>query len=60
LRRPPRIPLEGVRTAREVMFARCAKAIRELGMPQTPIRAALEKAVRWFEERLARSRPAGS
>ena len=60
LRRPPRIPLEGVRTAREVMFARCAKAVRELGMPQTPVRTALEKAVRWFEDRLARSRSAGS
>ena len=51
LRRPPRIPLEGVRTAREVMFANCSRARRELGLRQTPIREALAKAVRWFEER---------
>lgn len=51
LRRAPRIPLEGVRTAREVMFANCSRARRELGLRQTPIREALAKAVRWFEER---------
>jgi dihydroflavonol-4-reductase len=54
LGRPPRIPLEGVRTAREVMFARCSRAVRELGLRQTPIRTALAKAVRWFEERAGR------
>jgi len=26
----------------------CSKAIRELGLPQTPVEVALEKAVRWF------------
>ena len=51
LGRAPRIPLEGVRTAREVMFASCLRAVRELGLRQTPIRQALTKAVRWFEER---------
>jgi dihydroflavonol-4-reductase len=51
LGRTPRIPLEGVRTAREVMFANCSRARRELGLRQTPIREALAKAVRWFEER---------
>ena len=51
LRRPPRIPLEGVRTAREIMFASSARAVRELGLRQTPIRDALAKAVQWFEER---------
>jgi dihydroflavonol-4-reductase len=50
LGRPPRIPLEGVRTAREVMFANCQRAVRELGLPHTPVRDALAKAVRWFEE----------
>jgi len=54
LGRSPRIPLEGVRTAREVMFADCRRAVRELGLRQTPIRDALAKAVRWFEERGAR------
>jgi dihydroflavonol-4-reductase len=51
LGRPPRIPLEGVRTAREIMFASCSRARRELGLRQTPVREALAKAVRWFEER---------
>jgi dihydroflavonol-4-reductase len=51
LGRAPRIPLEGVRTAREVMFANCSRARRELGLRQTPVREALAKAVRWFEER---------
>jgi len=26
-----------------------SKAVRELGMPQTPIRNDVEKAVKWFE-----------
>jgi dihydroflavonol-4-reductase len=45
-----RIPLEGVRTAREVRFASSARAIRELGLPQTPLRTTVEKAVRWFQQ----------
>ena len=55
LGRAPRIPLEGVRTAREIMFANCRRAVRELGLRQTPIREALAKAVRWFEERARRA-----
>jgi dihydroflavonol-4-reductase len=45
---PPRIPLEGVRMAKYKMHYDCSKAIRELGIPQTPADVALEKAVRWF------------
>src|SRR5258705_6716345 len=44
-----RVPLEGVRTAREIRFASSARAVRELGLPQTPVRAPLENAVRWFQ-----------
>jgi dihydroflavonol-4-reductase len=43
-----RVPLEGVRTAREIRFASTARSVRELGLPQPPIRTALEKAVAWF------------
>jgi dihydroflavonol-4-reductase len=50
-RRPPRVPLEGVRMARKRMFFDGSKAIRELGMPQTPITQALEEAVTWFVAR---------
>jgi len=48
--RPPRIPLEGVKMAKYVMHYDCSKAIRELGLPQTPVPVALEKAVRWFKD----------
>jgi dihydroflavonol-4-reductase len=44
----PRIPLEGVKMAKYRMHYDCSKAIRELGIPQTPPETALEKAVRWF------------
>ena len=46
--RPPRIPLEGVKMAKYRMHYDCSKALRELGIPQTPPEAALEKAVHWF------------
>ncbi len=48
--RPPRIPLEGVKMAKYRMHYDCGKAIRELGIPQTPPETALEKAVRWFRD----------
>ncbi len=47
---PPRIPLEGVKMAKHKMHYDCSKAIRELGIPQTPPEVALEKAVRWFRD----------
>ena len=47
---PPRIPLEGVRMAKYLMHYDCSKAIRELGLPQTPVEVALEKAVKWFQD----------
>jgi len=46
--RPPRIPLEGVKMAKYKMHYDCGKAVRELGLPQTPPEVALEKAVQWF------------
>jgi dihydroflavonol-4-reductase len=48
--RSPRIPLEGVKMAKYKMHYDCSKAIRELGLPQTPPEVAMEKAVRWFRE----------
>ncbi len=47
---PPRIPLDGVKMAKYKMHYDCSKAIRELGLPQTPVEVALEKAVRWFRD----------
>jgi len=48
--RPPKAPLAGVRMARYKMFFNPAKAIRELGLPQTPPRQALADAVAWFRQ----------
>ena len=48
--RPPKAPLAGVRMARYKMWFNPAKAIRELGLPQTPPREAFESAIQWFRE----------
>jgi dihydroflavonol-4-reductase len=49
-RKPPKAPLAGVRMAKYKMFFNPAKAIRELGLPQTSPRQALLDAVAWFRE----------
>jgi len=49
-RKPPKAPLAGVRMAKYKMFFSPAKAIRELGLPQTPPRQALADAVEWFRQ----------
>jgi dihydroflavonol-4-reductase len=48
--RPPAVPLTAVRMARKRMYFSPAKAVRELGLPQTDPRQALHDAVRWFAE----------
>lgn len=50
LGRKPSIPLEGLRISRKPMYVSCEKAIRELGLPQSPVEGALEKAVKWFRD----------
>ena len=45
---PPKVPLAGVRMAKYKMYFTPAKAIRELGLPQTPPKQALADAVEWF------------
>ena len=49
-RQPPKAPLAGVRMAKHKMFYSPAKAIRELGLPQTPPRKALADAAEWFRQ----------
>lgn len=46
--RTPRVSLESERLARYKMFFDPAKAVRELGMSQTPIEEPLARAVEWF------------
>ena len=48
--KPPKAPVGGVRMAKYKMFFNPAKAIRELGLPQTPPRQALVDAVEWFRQ----------
>jgi dihydroflavonol-4-reductase len=48
--RSPKAPLAGVRMAKYKMFFNPAKAICELGLPQTPPEEALVDAVKWFRE----------
>ncbi len=45
---PPKAPLAGVRMAKHKMWFSPGKAIRELGLPQTPPKQALMDAVEWF------------
>jgi dihydroflavonol-4-reductase len=46
--KPPKAPLAGVRMAKYKMFFNPARAIRELGLPQTSPKQALADAVEWF------------
>lgn len=46
--REPGIPLDGVRMARHRMYFSAEKAVRELGLPQSPVEGALQRAVDWF------------
>jgi dihydroflavonol-4-reductase len=48
--REPQIPVEGVKMSRHKMFVESDKAQRELGYKPTKVEAALERAVRWYEE----------
>lgn len=50
LPRQPRVALEAARLARYTMFFDPTKAVRELGLPQTPVEAPLGRAVAWFRD----------
>jgi dihydroflavonol-4-reductase len=47
---PPSISLESVRMSRKKMFFSAEKAVRELGLPQSPVETAIVDAVQWFIE----------
>jgi dihydroflavonol-4-reductase len=48
--REPQIPVEGVKMSRHKMFVESDKATRELGYKPGKVEAALERAVRWYDE----------
>lgn len=49
-RREPQIPVDGVKMSRHKMFVESDKAARELGYRPGSIEAALERAVRWYQD----------
>lgn len=49
-KKPPVTTASEVKIGRKYEFYDCSKAVKELGLPQTPIRASIERAVNWFKE----------
>jgi dihydroflavonol-4-reductase len=50
--REPEVPLESVKLSRHKMWFDASKAVRELGLPQSPVEDALRRAVEWLRERI--------
>lgn len=48
LRRQPVIPVEGVIASKKPAWVSSQRAVKELGMPQSPVEGALSQAVDWF------------
>ncbi|WP_041933085.1 hopanoid-associated sugar epimerase [Gloeothece verrucosa] len=48
LGKPPSVPLDGVKMSTQPMYYEAAKAVKELGLPQSPLEIALKDAVEWF------------
>ena len=46
--KPPRFSLESVRMSTHRMYFDGSRAVRELGLPQTPVEEPLQRAVEWF------------
>ena len=51
LQRQPRVALEAARLARYKMYFDASKAVRELGLPQTPVEEPLRRAIEWFRRK---------
>lgn len=48
LGKSPSVPIDGVRMAQQTMYYDAAKAVKELGLPQSPVDISLKDAVNWF------------
>ena len=44
----PRIPVAGVKMAKNHMYFDCSKAVRDLGVPQTSVEGAMEESIEWY------------
>ncbi len=49
LNREPTVTINGAKMACHPMYYHSQKAVRELGLPQSPIETALQDAVTWFK-----------
>ena len=49
----PSIPIDGVKMSRQVMYYDPSKAVKELGLPQSPLEDAIKDAVQWFNHELS-------
>ena len=49
-KKPPVVTASEVRIGKLQEWYDCSKAVRELGLPQTPVRTAIAKALDWFRE----------
>jgi dihydroflavonol-4-reductase len=49
--KPPVTTPAWVKVGSHYSFWDCSKAIRELGLPQTPVRQSLQSAITWFREK---------
>lgn len=48
-RKPPMVPLAGVKMAKYFMYFDSSKAVKELGLAQNPVEKALRQSVDWFK-----------
>jgi dihydroflavonol-4-reductase len=46
----PRIPVGAVKAARHFRYFDCTRAVKELGLPQTPVEESFKKATDWFKQ----------
>jgi dihydroflavonol-4-reductase len=44
----PSVPVDGVKMSQQLMYYDASKAVRELGLPQSPLEDAIKDAVGWF------------
>jgi dihydroflavonol-4-reductase len=49
-RKEPGVALEAVKMSKRYMFFDSSKAVRELGLPQTPIQDAAQEGLHWFSQ----------
>jgi len=49
-KKPPVVTASEVRIGKLQEWYDCSKAVKELGLPQTPVKISIEKALNWFRE----------